>query len=96
MKATTNISKEEFLEKIEEAEKLLDDCPKYDVHYVLDEYLLSKIFEIAYRATEIIDNSIPVKWIKKWCGDEPYWSNLAMHLIEDWKEENETEIDWER
>lgn len=34
--------------------------------------------------------AIPIEWIKKWCGDEPYWSNLAMHLIEDWEKENET------
>lgn len=31
---------------------------------------------------------IPIEWIKKWCGDEPYWSNCAMHLIEDWEKGN--------
>ena len=33
-------------------------------------------------------NAIPKEWIKKWSGNEPYWSNLAMHLIEDWEKEN--------
>lgn len=29
--------------------------------------------------------AIPIEWLKKWCGNEPYWCNLTIHLIEDWE-----------
>lgn len=46
---------------------------------------------VGAKYTDMADTvkAIPIEWIRKWCGDEPYWSNLAMHLIEDWEKENE-------
>ena len=87
MNATTNISKEEFLNKIESAKKALDDVPHYDRRYLIDDVLLDKLFEIAY-------NSIPIEWIKKWAEkwDYPrYWAyrDIAHAIIEDWEKENE-------
>lgn len=36
--------------------------------------------------------AIPVEWIKNWCKDEPYWTNLGLQLIDDWRLENESHI----
>lgn len=87
MNATTNISKEEFLNKIESAKKALDDVPHYDRRYLIDDVLLDKLFEIAY-------NSIPIEWIKKWNQKNEnflLYMGLARKLIEDWEKENETD-----
>lgn len=84
MNATTNISKEEFLNKIESAKKALDDVPHYDRRYLIDDVLLDKLFEIAY-------NSIPIEWIKKWNQKNEnflLYMGLARKLIEDWEKEN--------
>ena len=32
--------------------------------------------------------AITVEWIKKWSGNEPYWANLAEHMLDDWEKEN--------
>ena len=84
MNATTNISKEEFLNKIESAKKALDDVPHYDRRYLIDDVLLDKLFEIAY-------NSIPIEWIRKMMDKYKDWDfdNFCESLIETWEKENE-------
>ena len=88
MDATTNISKEEFLEKIEKAKKTLDRYRKVDKQYLISEAFLNRLFEIAYTA-------IPVEWMKTWLekNREPYdpfgilsWGIETM--IKDWEKEN--------
>ena len=37
--------------------------------------------------------AIPIEWIKKWSGNEPYWVNLAEHMLDDWEKENEKEAE---
>ena len=62
-------------ELIEELHIMIDNCNNLE-------------WQIENQAKYISQNYIAVKWIKNWCGNEPYWSNLAMHLIEDWEREN--------
>ena len=94
MNATTNISKEEFLNKIESAKKALNDVSHYDRRYLINDVLLDKLFEIAY-------NSIPIEWIKKYIDSTLDESNSQMlgfkaaiikEMIEEWKKENEISV----
>lgn len=65
-----------------------------DKHFKLNEALYRADIEVPlHRVKYALESlptveAIPIEWIKKWCGNEPYWSNLAMHLIEDWGKEN--------
>lgn len=85
MIATTNISKEEWLEKIENAKRLLYSYEKADRRYIVDEVFLNRLFEIATTA-------IPVEWILKWacefCNPNSEGYKMAMELIHDWEKEN--------
>lgn len=59
----------------------------------LDKYDWGHLKEVSKEALFLIEteptvDAIPIEWIEKWCGNEPYWSNLAMHLIDDWEKEN--------
>lgn len=84
MNATTSISKEEFLNKIEKAKKALDDVPHYNRSYLLDDVLLDKLFDLAY-------NSIPIEWLKKWAKDNSNgeWSaeyrTVFNGILKDWE-----------
>lgn len=69
MEATTNISKDEFLEKIENAKKELDKAPHFDRQYILNEELLKKVFDIAV-------NGISVDWLRRLqakCAEQECW-----------------------
>ena len=92
MNATTTISKEEFLNKIEKAKKALDDVPHYDRRYLIDDVLLDKLFDLAY-------NSIPIKWIKNYASHKAskdlidcywhFWEDDVLKMVADWEKENE-------
>lgn len=65
--------------------KPVKNCTRQEVYEAMAdmyEYFTNNCLEID------TERMIPIEWIKKWCGDEPYWGNLAMHLIEDWEKEN--------
>ena len=101
MVATTEIgiNKEEFIEKVEKAKKLLDDVPAFDCKYVIDDILIKRIFEIACLATKIIDKTIPISWLEKQAQlmEEQDLDAMARNLrnvLKEWEKEGEKE--WER
>ncbi len=95
MIATTNISKEEWLERIENAKRLLYSYDKADRRYLVDEIFLNRLFEIATTA-------IPVGWIKRYIAEEGIYPNRELlsveqadaieRMIENWERENGTQI----
>lgn len=83
MEGTTKISRDEFLKKIEEAKKALDEAPHFDKHYILSEELLKKVFEIAV-------NGISVDWLRKLqakYAEEECWMSYAVinEIIDLWR-----------
>lgn len=56
----------------------------------LDSLSETQLIDVLYVIANEIPTveAIPVAWIKKWSGNEPYWANLAEHMLDDWEKEN--------